>query len=54
MILKNIILMIGLHWSKAELSEEDNAKKYGAQAEEFCEGFYNNDENTKVKYLGEN
>ena len=47
-----IISLIGLHKILAESSENDAAREYGPKAEEFCNDFYDKDENTKVKYLG--
>jgi len=52
MIFKTISLVIGLQVVLAESTENDAAKKYGPKAEEFCNDFYDKDENTKVKYLG--
>ena len=47
-----IISLIGLQKILAESSENDAAREYGPKAEEFCNDFYDKDENTKVKYLG--
>ena len=47
-----IIALIGLQNILAEPSENDAARKYGSKAEEFCNDFYDKDENTEVKYLG--
>ena len=51
MILKTISV-ICLQVVLAESAENDAAEKYGPKAEEFCNDFYDKDENTKVKYLG--
>jgi len=51
MIFKKILILIGLQQILAESSDNDTARKYDPKAEEFCSDFYDNDENTKVKYL---
>ena len=52
MIFKTISLVIGLQVVLAKSKENDAAEKYQPKAEEFCNDFYDKDENTKVKYLG--
>ena len=52
MIFKTISLVIGLQVVLAESKENDAAEKYGPKAEEFCNDFYDKDQNTNVKYLG--
>ena len=52
MIFKKILILIGLQQILAESSDNDTARKYDPKAEEFCSDFYDNDEKTKVKYLG--
>ena len=47
-----ITALIGLQSIHAKSAENDAAEKYGPKAEEFCNEFYDKDENTKVKYLG--
>ena len=47
-----MIALVGLQNILAESVENDAAEKYGPKAEEFCNEFYDKDENTEVKYLG--
>ena len=47
-----ITALIGLQNVLAKSAENDAAEKYGPKAEEFCNEFYDKDENTEVKYLG--
>ena len=47
-----IIALAGLQNILAKSTENDAAERYGRKAEEFCNEFYDKDENTEVKYLG--